>query len=379
MNPAVALKIAGQGGNLAVKAFRAAKKSGALKEGAKRASGFTKSARTLARFVVNTVETAPNRTEGLKAARKALESGVLIGRVGKSRRTMSRREIEEILGLLNKRHRGMAARDQKISPQELVEAISSKFDDIHLDDRVFARLRQESKGAIEEQLTKTNKGLDAVSNKFNNQVDNISDRIRQDATRIGKGAGPKAGAKGAKKGTQSGAKASQQAYQYGPQTPPPSQSAEYFPQTPPPSGRMGKLKASGKKALEYAKNNKLAVGGTLVGAAFVPQSLEALGTTMGLDPFDYQGRLAKTRNLQALPSVLDAMEQEGELIRQEGLNRGLRAGVRPVEMSDPLGDLMQDQELAAILEGKLEQLRGQGVSAQPRRLDPYEIAARLGL
>lgn len=362
MNPAVALKIAGQGGKLAVKAFRAAKKSGALKEGAKRASRFTKSAQTLARFVINTVETAPNRTEGLKAARKALESGVLIGRVGKSRRTMSRREIEEILGLLNKRARGMSARDQKISPQKLVEDISSKFDDIHLDDRVFARLRQDSRDASERLLSETNKRLDDIPN------------------RIGKGAAPKAAAKGAKKGTQSGAKASQQAYQYGPQTPPPSQSAEYFPQTPPQSSsRMGKLKAGGKKALEYAKNNKLAVGGTLVGAAFVPQSLEALGTTVGLDPFDYQGRLAKTRNLQALPSVLDAMEQEGELIRQESLNRGLRAGVRPGEMGDPLGDLMQDQELAAILEGKLEQLRGQGVSAQPRRLDPYEIAARLGL
>jgi len=46
---------------------------------------------------------------------------------------------------------------------------------------------------------------------------------------------------------------------------------------------------------------------------------------------------------------------------------------------DPIGDLLADQDLRTILEGREAELRGLGVGMSPEPLSPSEIAARLGL
>jgi hypothetical protein len=71
----------------------------------------------------------------------------------------------------------------------------------------------------------------------------------------------------------------------------------------------------------------------------------------------------------------------GELAGEEMIARELRTGGVGPEVPDVMGDLLKDQDLAAVLEGRMDELRSIAVQAQPQqqRSSVMELAARFGL
>jgi hypothetical protein len=148
---------------------------------------------------------------------------------------------------------------------------------------------------------------------------------------------------------------------------------------------LEKGKKLGKKGMAFAKEHPVAAGlGVLGGGSTLYGSgvlAEKVGTDMGLDPFDYQGKLRDQGRVRSAAALMDEGNLLGELAGEEMIARELRRGGVGPEVPDVMEDLLRDQDLAAVLEGRMDELRSIAVQAQPQqqRSSVMELAARFGL